>query len=219
MLPFCTNYNRELGLMQSFLTIYLDTPKGGRFVKAGLFKSKVSLWKRRALRGILGSFPTLDGLILIGDDEPREALIQCIAEHLMSLEEKLYQYFPASQSIPAWIQQPILAEMDDDNPLREELLEMKTNLGVKVIFENLPLADFWCSQLESYPNLTHSALQNVLPLILRICAGRLLGLDTNKTQASNRLGDVDHDMRLALSITSPRINLLVDSKKQEQKSH
>ena len=36
-----------------------------------------------------------------------------------------------------------------------------------------------------------------------------------KTKALNRLGDVDHDMRVALSKTSPRI----DSKKQEQKSH
>ena len=95
--------------------------------KVETFKSKVSLGKRRALRGIFGSFPTLDGLILICDDEPREAPIQCIAEHLMSLEEKLDQYFPASQSIPAWIQQPFLAEMDDDNPLHEEHLEMKAN--------------------------------------------------------------------------------------------
>ena len=69
--------------------------------KVEAFKSKVIRWKRRALRGIFGIFPTLDGLIPIGDDEPREAPIQCIAEHLMSLEEKLDQYFPASQCILA----------------------------------------------------------------------------------------------------------------------
>ena len=138
----------------------------------------------------------------------------------MSLEEKLDQYFPASQSIPAWIQQPILAEMDDDSPLHEELIEMKANLWVKVIFENLPLPDFCCSQLESYPNLTHSALQNVLPFdTMYLCGAGFSVLLQIEPNASNRLGDVDHHMRLELSITSPRIYLLVDPKKQEQKSH
>ena len=143
-----------------------------------------------------------------------EALIQCIAEHLMFLEEKLHQYFPASQSIPTWIQQPYLAELDDDAPLYEELLEMKANLGVKVIFENLPLADFWCSQLESYPYLTHTALQNILPFATTyLCDAGFSVLVQIKTKARNGLGDADHDMRLALSITSPRINLLAHSKK------
>ena len=34
--------------------------------------------------------------------------------------------------------------MDDDDYLHEELIDIKTNIGVKVLFEILPLADFWC---------------------------------------------------------------------------
>ena len=165
-----------------------------------------------------GSFPTLDGRL--GDDVPSEALIQCIADHLKSLEERLNQYFPASKCIPARIQQPFLAVMDEDDDLHEELIDMKTNIGVKVLFESIPLADFWCSQLESYPNLAQSALQNVLPFpTTYLSEAGFSALVQIKTKARNRLGDVDHDMRLALSKTSPRIDLLVDSKKQEQKSH
>ena len=64
--------------------------------KVEAFKNKVSLWKRRALRIIFGSFPTLDGRL--GGNEPSEALIKCIADCLKSLEEKLNQYFSASSA-------------------------------------------------------------------------------------------------------------------------
>ena len=32
--------------------------------------------------------------------------------------------------------------MDDDDYLHEELIDMRTNIGVKVAFESQPLADF-----------------------------------------------------------------------------
>ena len=92
--------------------------------------------------------------------------------------------------------------MDEDTLLDEDLLEMKAMLGVNVTIENFPLADFWCSQLESYPYLTHFALQNVLPFATTyLCEAGFSVLVLIKTNARNRLGDVDHDMRLALSIT------------------
>ena len=71
-----------------------ESNKLGADAKVEAFKNTVSLWKRRALRIIFGSFPTLDGRL--GDNETNEALIQCIPDRLKSLEEKLNQYFSAS---------------------------------------------------------------------------------------------------------------------------
>ena len=62
-----------------------------------------------------------------------------------------------------------LAEMDDHDPLHKELLEMKANLGVKVIFENLPLVDFCVANWKAIQTLLIPLYKTYCLLQLRIC--------------------------------------------------
>ncbi|XP_068212623.1 protein FAM200C-like [Palaemon carinicauda] len=91
--------------------------------KVEAFKKKISLWKRRIQGGNVGSFPILDEKH--GDKTIQPMLIENIVAHLSLLETTMAQYFPIDHSFPEWIQQPFLADMDDDDNLKEELIDLQ----------------------------------------------------------------------------------------------
>ena len=53
----------------------------------------------------------------IGDQETNKWLTALIDDHISSREKKMKNYFPTSDPSAAWIQQPFIAEMNDNEQL------------------------------------------------------------------------------------------------------
>ena len=64
-------------------------------------------------------------------------------------------YFPTSEASSAWIQQPFIAEMNDNKQLNlhEKHLELQSSQAAKTKFSSSSLIEFWCSMLQEYPKL------------------------------------------------------------------
>ena len=104
----------------------------------------------------------------IGDQETNKWLTALIDDHTNNLEKKMEDYFPTSDTSAAWIQQPFIAEMNDNKQLNlhKQHLELQSSRAAKTKFSSSPLIEFWCSMLQEYPKLAKRALE-ALTLLLR----------------------------------------------------
>ena len=74
---------------------------------------------------------------------------------------------------------------------------------------------FWCSQLESFPNLARRALLNLFPFAtIYQCESGFSTLVNIKTKNRNEL-NVEHDMRFALSKASPTFEEIIFNKNEQ----
>ena len=136
------------------------------------------------------------------------------------MRKKIEDYFSTSEPSSTWIQQPFIAEMNDNEQLNlhEQHLELQSSQAAKTKFSCSSLIKFWCSMLQEYPELTKRALEALIPFPTTYTGEAALSALVNiKTTYRNRLR-VANDMRIALSNINPRIDKLV-SKTQEQRSH
>ena len=156
----------------------------------------------------------------IGDQENNKWLTALIDDHISNLEKKIENYFPTSEPSSAWIQQPFIAEMNDNEQLNlhEQHLELQSSQAAKIEFSSSSLIEFWYSMLQEYLELAKRALKALIPFpTTYLCEATMFALVNIKTTYRNRL-KVANDMRIAFSNINPRIDELV-SKRQEQKSH
>ena len=156
----------------------------------------------------------------IGDQETNKWQTALTDDHISNLEKKIKDYFPISKPSSAWIQQPSIAEMNDNAQLNlyEKQLELQSSQAPKTKFSSSSLIEFWCSMSREYPKLAKRALEALIPFpTTYLCEAAMPALVNIKTTYRNRLR-VANDMKIALSIINPRIDKLV-SKRQKQKSH
>ena len=128
-------------------------------------------------------------------------------------------YFPTSEPSSTWIQQPFVAEMNDNEQLNlhERHLELQISQVAKTKFSSSQI-ELWCSMLQQYPELAKRALEALILFpTTYLCEAAMSALVDIKTTNRNRLRGAN-DMRIALSNINLRIDELV-SKRQEQKSH
>ena len=74
-------------------------------------------------------------------------------------------YFPTSDPSAAWIQQPFIAEMNDNEQLNlhEHNLELQSSQAAKTNFSSSPLIELWCSMLQKYRELAKRAMEALIP--------------------------------------------------------
>ena len=90
----------------------------------------------------------------IGDQETYEWLTALIDDHISNLEKKMEDYFPTSEPSSAWIQQPFIAELNNNEQLNlhEQHLELQSSQAAKTkLSSSLPI-EFWCSMLKNILN-------------------------------------------------------------------
>ena len=129
-------------------------------------------------------------------------------------------YFLTSEPSLAWIQQPFIAEMNDNEQLNlnEQHLELQSFQAAKTKLSSTSLIELWCSVLQEYSELAKKALEALIPFpTTYLCEAAMSALVYIKTMYRNRFR-VINNMRIAFSNINPCIDELV-SKKQEQKSH
>ena len=49
--------------------------------------------------------------------------------------------------------------MDENDQTKDDLVEMRASKKIKMEFDSMHLATFWCAQLEMFPQLAKSALK------------------------------------------------------------
>jgi hypothetical protein len=93
------------------------------------------------------------------------------------------------------------------NPLifgQKNLLQLEFNSKI--------LREFWCFFREAYLRLVKRAMEYLIPFAtIYLCESVFSTLVTIKTENRNRL-DVQHDMRVALSKTTPQFTVLIQAK-------
>ena len=113
--------------------------------KVSTFKKKLSLWKKRARNHNFAMFLLLGSKI--GDQETNKWLTALIDDLISNLQKKIEDYFPTSEPSSAWIQQPFIAEMNDNEQLNlhEQHLELQNSQAAKTKFSSSSVTEFWCS--------------------------------------------------------------------------
>ena len=140
-----------------------------------------------------------------GDQETYEWLTALIDDHISKLEKKMDDYFSASDPSLAWIQQPFIAEMNDNELLNlpEQHLELQSSQAAKTKFSSFSLIECWCSMLQEYPELAKRALEVLIPFSTTcLCKAAMSALVNIKPTYRNCFR-VANDIRIAHSNINP----------------
>ena len=129
--------------------------------KISAFTNKLSIWKNRIDFENYANFPKLDEVFTSTASLPEHIVIQ-IKKHLQVLSQSFEGYFyhgDASDS-HGWIQDSFLFNldlMDENDQTKDDLVEMRASKIIKMKFDSMHLATFWCAQLQMFPQLAKSA--------------------------------------------------------------
>ena len=186
------------------------------------FVANLQNWRRRVESGNVSMFDKLDSTAGETEGGLNETLQKDICEHLESLMEEFQHYFPDTEQVEFdLVRNPFsraLAVGDIPDELQDEFLELSNGSSARDVFNEKSLAQFWCDMRRTYTRVSTFALRNLLPFASTyLCETGFSTLVNIKTKSRNRL-DVQSDMRLALTATTPRIGMLV-SNMQPQSSH
>lgn len=190
--------------------------------KTTSFQEKLALYGRRVKCENYANFPLFDEIVSLQVKREIDVkVLDCIKMHLENLQVTFDGIIPRTFVVDNWIRNPFtvsLDEISDADDAKDELIELRNNKKISSDFETMTLDVFWCKQSESFPVLVKRALQALIPFVTTyLCESGFSVLVSIKTKLRNKL-KAEHDMRLALSNTLPRIQQLVDGK-QQQRSH
>ena len=164
-------------------------------------------------------FQTLVGIL--GEAGP--ILSQLVRDHLVALSNEFERYFPSSKDprrTNEWIRNPFV-NVPNQLSVQEEdqMIEIANDVGgLKSVFEQTSLAGFWIKTKAEYPEISVKALKTLLPFpTTYLCEAGFSAMTATKKKLRNRL-DISNTLRVSLSSTTPRWNLLVAGK-QAQGSH
>ena len=63
-----------------------------------------------------------------------------------------------------WTFKPFLATKDDEDSLREELIELQENLDIEVVYDSFSITKFWSPLLIAFSGLAQMAINKLLEL-------------------------------------------------------
>ena len=190
--------------------------------KVESFQCKLVLWKRRVGNGNVVNFANLDELYTKEIVSLPQAVVSAILEHLKSLKNSFEGYFDID-NLPSelWVRNPftvLLDEIDDNDLAKDELIDLRSNKQLKIKFDAIDISTFWCEVGATHSTLSKRAWSVLVPFTTTyLCEAGFSTMVQIKDKYRNRL-DISHDMRVALSKTSPRIADLV-VKTQDQGAH
>jgi len=169
--------------------------------KMSAFTNKLPIWINRIGSGNYANFPKLDE---VSNAENLLLIVTEMKEHLQVLSQSFQGYFQHGEVSVSqgWMQDPFvfnLDSMDDNDEMKEDLVEMKASNKIKMEFDSMQLDTFWCAQLNTFPQLAERALEVLVPFATTyLCETGFSTLVHIKTKARNRL-DASDDMRVAIS--------------------
>ncbi|XP_068243921.1 zinc finger BED domain-containing protein 5-like [Palaemon carinicauda] len=199
----------------------------GRFATVSDFMDKLrsltmkpELWEGKVKDGNLSMFEHLGETLDKSQNTGKQDVMQLVQSHLASLRMELQSYFPELSELESkLIRNPFIVNVHllPDN-MQEEFLELVNDSVAKDAFETLSLTKFWAKMSEIYPVVSKVVLNSLLMFPSTYLSEQGFSTLLNmKTKHRSRL-NVEHDLRLCLSNTAPRIEKLVCNR-QAQPSH
>ena len=186
------------------------------------FVAKVQNWRRKVNVGNVAMF---ERLCSMKDQEATkletDLKLEIIA-HLDGLEKQFHRYFPElDQEDAALVRNPFAPTLDVaslPDQIQDKYLDLRNDSSSRDLFDELSLNQFWCTMYKSYPKVALQAFKVLIPFASTyLCESGFSTLLQIKSKTRNKL-NVGDDMRIALSITQPRIIKLV-AQMQVQQSH
>jgi len=166
-------------------------------------QKKISLWKNYAGEKRLDMFPSMQ-------NENMKKSIFNVLEHLKILEENIVKYFPSLNAEKYdWIRNPFISSNTSEFSINEEeeLISLSSDRGLKLKHSEMTLDEFWISLTQEYPLLSEKALVILLQFSTSyLCELGFSTLTNIKTKKRERLGNLEEEMRVALSFIRPDIS-------------
>ena len=121
-----------------------------------------------------------------------------------------------------WVRNPfLLSEANREKlPLchQEKLLDVSSDRGLKMTFQNSTLTQFWVCVKKEHPELGKTALEQLLPFgSTYLCEASFSAMTLIKTKQRNRLG-LEKSLITAVSSLPPRMTKIL-SEGQAHVSH
>lgn len=176
--------------------------------KLNAFKMKVSTWESAVSSSETSMFSKLTEILEVCDVSLDIQPI--IKAHLTQLSDTFEVYFPKTEFTALnkclWVRNPFFANVTTvEMPiqLKEQLIELNTDTGLRTRFENLSLEQFWVAVREEFPSVTACALRILVRFpSTYLCEMGFSRLVYLKNKFRNRL-NVSADLRLQLSSKKP----------------
>ena len=184
------------------------------------FIMKVDLWENKVKDGNLTMFENLDETLNKNKITGNLYMTQLVQAHLVTLRMELQSCFPElSEKESKLIRSSFIVNVQSlPDSIQEEFLELVNDSVAKDAFETLTLTKFWTKMSVTYPVVSDVVLNSLLVFpSTYLCEQGFSTLLNIKSKLRLRL-NVDHDLRLCLSNTTPRIEKLICNK-QAQPSH
>ncbi|XDV31945.1 hypothetical protein PO909_002862 [Leuciscus waleckii] len=156
------------------------------------FMKKIELWCRKCQNGDVSSFPQLD-MCLVNVRDEKVSILQTVQAHLDKLSSEFRSYFPdieVHNSALDWIRNPFVATCTQTVPvtLQERLIDLSSDRGLKIMFSETSLTQFWCNAEKEYPDVGEHALYELLPFgSTYLCEVTFSAMAHIKTKQRNRL--------------------------------
>ncbi|XP_068206219.1 protein FAM200C-like [Palaemon carinicauda] len=112
--------------------------------KLSALPKKLPMWIKRIERGNSANFPSLDEAASAEEELP---ILSEVKEHLQELIQSVQGYFHLEEGSVAqrWIRDPFLFNldsMDDNDIMKDDLVELQTNDRIRMEFEKMQLDMF-----------------------------------------------------------------------------
>ena len=179
---------------------------------ASAFVKKLCLWKTQLASGVTTHFPTLSNHKTSGSFDVYNRIIGNLIDEFERRISRMNSSLPSMKMFATPMS--VDATTAPDN-FQLELLEMKSDVELRQVFESEGLLGFWSRvPEEKYPNLKANALKNTSVFgSTYVCKALFSKMIRIKNQYCNRLTE-DHLKQLLRSVSStiaPRFNKLIKS--------
>ncbi|XP_067231521.1 zinc finger BED domain-containing protein 5-like [Chanodichthys erythropterus] len=150
-----------------------DTSVLHLYDRVSSFMKKIDLWGRKCQDGDVSSFPQLNMYILNGGAD-KVGILQTVQTHVNKLSSEFKPYFPdieVQNPELDWIWNPFAPTSIQTAPasLQERLIDLSSDRGLRLMFSETSLTQFWCNAEKEYPILENVLCMNCYPLGQPIC--------------------------------------------------
>jgi len=204
----------NLSLQGKQITVFTANDKIRSFIR------KLQFWLGSVESGEFDCFPTLKEFCIdMNIEELPQEIFNDMANHLRNICSSVTQYFPNELSTNLekhfWVKNPFVIREKPQSLSGQEyekLIDMTSDSLLKLKFENQPVAEFWCSLKQEYPELTKKAILVLLPFVSTyLCETGFSSYIFTKNKYRNRL-NAEPDIRLQLSSIKPNIKEICKNK-------
>ena len=167
------------------------------------------MWKTKVSKESFDLFPTINESAL------KKEIVPEIMYTLSGLQQSLRNYFPEfAVNNFGWAVNPFgINETNNFSTEEERLIDLRNDQFFQAMFPQKSLDEFWLSVYKSYPMIGVKVIKIILPVGSSwLYEYGFSALTEIKSKKRERLPGIDDEMRVCLTITEPRFDLVLKNR-------